>query len=583
MKRELRLGVAALRGRPALALAGWSALELPSAALSGLGVAHALDDGFLRHRVGVGVAWVAGLFVAAVVGALGARKVFGALGGLVEPFRDDLVRRVVSGALTADRDEGAVARLTRQVEIVRDAFAGLLVTVRGFVVALIGASVGLLALDPVMALLLLPPFLVGLAVFSLVLASAARRQRASVLADEEVAATTSAVLAARRDIAARGTEDHACALAAGPIAAQARAERAMARLAGARSLSFAIGGWLPPMVLLAAGPALMRHGLGAGALIGGLTFAVTGLQPALRTVMSGLGDSGLRYSVTLNRILEKQPPVAPAVVDGRTPKGSQLVADGVTFAYGPASEPVLKELDLTVEEGGHLAVVGPSGIGKSTLAALLCGLRRPDAGEVRIGGVPIEQIAVADLPALRVLVPQEAYIFTGTLRENVAYLYPGADDEQIAASARAVGADALLERLGGLDATVTPGGLSAGERQLLALARAHLSEAPMVVLDEATCHLDPVAEQRAEAGFQRRGGTLVVIAHRLSSALRARRVLVLDGTTATVGDHDSLLAESALYRDLIGSWTDPGSAGAAVAGAAGAAASEPALAASDPA
>lgn len=557
MRREMRLGAAALRRRPLIALIGWSALELPSAALSGFGIAHALDDGFLRHRVGVGVAWVAGLFLAAAVGAVGSRKVFGALGDLVEPFRDDLVRRVVSGALRRDRDEGAVARLTRQVEIVRDAFAGLLVAVRQFMVALVGATVGLLALDPVMAALLLPPFLVGLGVFSLVLATASRRQRASVLADEDVATTTGAVLSARRDIAARGTEDHAAALAAGPIAAQARAERALARLAALRSLSFAIGGWLPPIVLLAAGPTLVRHGLGPGALVGGLTFAVTGLQPALRTVMSGLGDSGLRYSVTLNRILETEPAAAPVVVEDRAPKGDRLVVAGVTFAYGPASEPVLNDLHLTVDEGEHLAVVGPSGIGKSTLAALLCGLRHPDAGEIRLGDVPLGSLAPDSLPARRVLVPQEAYIFTGTLRDNLAYLRPDAGDELIAASARAVGADGLVERLGGLDAAIAPGDLSAGERQLVALARAHLSEAPLIVLDEATCHLDPAAEQRAEAGFQRRGGTLIVIAHRLSSALRADRVLVLDGASAAVGDHSTLLSTSPLYRDLIGSWTDP--------------------------
>jgi ATP-binding cassette subfamily C protein len=101
---------------------------------------------------------------------------------------------------------------------------------------------------------------------------------------------------------------------------------------------------------------------------------------------------------------------------------------------------------------------------------------------------------------------------------------------------------------------VVPAQLSAGERQLLALVRAYLSAAPVVVLDEATCHLDPAAEGRAEAAFAGRAGTLIVIAHRVSSALRARRVLVLDGTRATVGDHASQLAVSPLYRELLGHW-----------------------------
>jgi ATP-binding cassette subfamily C protein len=96
--------------------------------------------------------------------------------------------------------------------------------------------------------------------------------------------------------------------------------------------------------------------------------------------------------------------------------------------------------------------------------------------------------------------------------------------------------------------------MSAGERQLVALVRAYVSPAPLVVLDEATCHLDPVAERRAEQAFAARPGTLVVIAHRISSALRADRVLVLDGVGATVGDHDTLLRTSPLYRDLLGHW-----------------------------
>src|SRR2546423_919515 len=216
MKREARLGIAALRRRPLLALLGWSALELPSAALPGLTVAHALDDGFGRHRPAVGIAWIAGLFLAAAIGALASRNVFAAMGELVETFRDGLVRRVVSGALrtgvAGGRDDGAVARLTRQVEIVRDAFAGLLASVRGFAVAVVGASAGMLALDPVMALILLPPFLAGVAVFAAVLTRAASRQRACVLGDEEVAATTGAALGAPPDTAARGAADHIDAL-----------------------------------------------------------------------------------------------------------------------------------------------------------------------------------------------------------------------------------------------------------------------------------------------------------------------------------------------------------------------------------
>ena len=142
------------------------------------------------------------------------------------------------------------------------------------------------------------------------------------------------------------------------------------------------------------------------------------------------------------------------------------------------------------------------------------------------------------------------------MRENVAYLRPGADDVAIWHAVREVGAGELVERLGGLDPALGPGGggLSAGERQLIALARAHLSPARVVMLDEATCHLDPVAEERVERAFRKRPGTLVVIAHRISSAVHAAPILVLDGERAALGTHEQLLAENELYADLVGHW-----------------------------
>ncbi|NUR61584.1 MAG: ABC transporter ATP-binding protein [Catenulispora sp.] len=577
MSRErpsaLRFAFGAVRRRSIIALTCWSLLEVPSSALSGVAVAHALDDGFLRHRAAVGLVWISALLLAATIAAIGARRVFALLGDFVEPLRDLLVRRVVAAALdhgvAGERDGGAAARLTRQVETVRDAFAGIIVALRGFAVAAIGTAVGALALDPLIAAIVVPPFVAGFAVFLGVLRLAAARQRACVLGEERVAATAGPVLAAIRDVAAGGAEQYAADLVAAPVLAQARAERSLARTAALRPLCLAVGGWLPALVLLAASPALLRHGVTSGALVGGLTFVVSGLQPALRGVISGLGDSGLRFSITLARLLEAGEPINPvnpvnppgpssAVPETDFP-GKGLVLRGVTFAYGPASEPVLCDLDLAVAPGDHLAVIGPSGIGKSTLAALICGLRRPDAGSVLLGGTDAADLTPDRLAEIRVLIPQEAYVFAGTVRENLRYLRPDARDDTLAASADAVGATGLVTRLGGFAARIVPQALSAGERQLIALTRAHLSPAPLVVLDEATCHLDPTAERRAELAFAARGGALIVIAHRLSSALRAGRVLVLDGVRADVGRHDELAARSALYRELLAHWSAPDS------------------------
>jgi len=216
---------------------------------------------------------------------------------------------------------------------------------------------------------------------------------------------------------------------------------------------------------------------------------------------------------------------------------------------------VLAGFHLSIPEGDHLAVIGPSGVGKSTLAGILTGMLRPEAGAVTLGGAPIGSLGMQTLAAHRVLIPQEAYVFVGTLRENLVSLRNDpVDDRELDRAVEALGLRPIVQRLGGFDAELRPELLSAGERQLISVVRSYLSHAPLVALDEATCHLDPPAEALVEEAFARRGGSLVVIAHRLSSAMRARHILLMDGTTTLVGTHEELLAGSALYRDLVGYW-----------------------------
>lgn len=552
MKRELAYALRSFTPKPTAALVAWSVPEALPAAISGFVVANAVDRGFLAGRPLIGLFWLGSLLLVSSVGALGTRMVFRRLGELAEPFRDGLVKRVVGGALRngiAERpDHGALARLTRQVEIVRDTYAGLVIVIRGFLVTVVGVVVGVLSLAPAVALLILPPFLLGLGGFVAMLGLAAERQRAAVLADERLSAAAGQVFAGTRDVVATGTERQAAALVRKPIDEQAAAERALAGIAAMRTACFAVGGWLPLLILLFAGKALVANGLTAGELLGGATYVLYGLQPALQNFVAGVGGSGLRFVITLGRVLDASH-VPPAPPRERPGTGYRVAMRNVTFAYGPHAEPVVRDLDLTIEPGEHLAVVGPSGIGKSTVASLICGLREPHRGEVHLGDSPSAEMDPTDLAATRVLIPQEAYVFTGTLRENLTYLNPGATIAEIDAAATKIGA-----RFGDYDADLHPRDMSAGERQLVALVRAYLSPAPLAVLDEATCHLDPAAERRAELAFAERPGTLVVIAHRISSALRADRVLVLDGTGAVAGEHDTLLSISPLYRDLLGHW-----------------------------
>ncbi|TYB68973.1 ABC transporter ATP-binding protein [Nonomuraea sp. PA05] len=393
----------------------------------------------------------------------------------------------------------------------------------------------------------MPPFLAGLALFLASLPALARRQRAYLVADERLAEAMTGMAGGLRDIEACGLRENVTGRLGRRVGAQAAAARTLARVSAVRTAALAAGGWLPVVLVLAGTPWLLERGVGAGVVVGTLAYVTQSLAPALGGLVQGLGVAGVRLAVSLRRILTMAPAPAPALPAIR-PSGGEVRLGAVTFAYGPHSAPVLESLDLTIAEGDHLAVVGPSGAGKSTLASLISGVLRPGEGEVLVGGVPADRLD----PAVRVLIPQEAYVFRGTLRENLLYYTPPSTG--LTEAVEAVGAASLVDELGGYDAQVDPGALSAGQRQLIALARAYLAPASLIILDEATCHLDPVTEARAEAAFARRGGTLIVVAHRLTSALRARRILLMDGARITIGTHEELIRTSPLYADLAGHW-----------------------------
>ncbi|WP_431984882.1 ATP-binding cassette domain-containing protein [Streptomyces qinglanensis] len=599
-----RAGVRFLLRRPRvlLGLAGWSVLEAAHTFALGFALARALDDGFLAARPAVGLGWLGVAAAGLLAGAWGTARVYRQVAALAEPLRDELVRRVVgrglyeavaaAGAPGRAADDsagtGVVSRLTHQVEIARDSFAGLVMVSRSFLFTLIGAVSGLLALAPVLLLVVVPPLVAGLAVFAGTLRPLARRQRDFLVADEELAQEAGTTVRALRDVTACGAQERVRQSVVEKVAAERRAADALAYWGVARALALGLGGRLPVVLLLVLTPWLLRQGVSAGALAGALTYLTQALLPALQSLVHGLGGAGARFAVVIGRLREGAPepepeaprapvpgPQVPGVPRARAAAASggaegaapALELRGVTFAYGPAAEPVLAGLDLTVPAGGRLAVVGPSGAGKSTLALLVAGVLRPSSGEIRLHGRPVlpplpegaPQPARRPPPAVeeRVLIPQESYVFTGSVRENLCCLLPdgaAVPGPALLGAAEEVGADALVRRLGGLDGAVDPAALSAGERQQIALARSYLSPAPLVVLDEAGSHLDPAAEEVAERAFIRRGGALVVIAHRISSALRADRVLVLDGGRTCCGTHAELLERSELYRDLAAGW-----------------------------
>jgi ATP-binding cassette, subfamily C, bacterial len=538
----------------------WSAVEAVPVLVFGRAVAGAADA-FLAGHLWGGLDWLGALVVAAFVGAVGSRRSYGPLAAVVEPFRDLLAGRVVRGAIARSVQEGrpdnaAVARLTHQVEIVRDTFAGMIMVTRDAAFTLAGALIGLAALAPATLILVLPPLVLGLALFFCLVSRTATRQRELVLTEEHIATATTAMAEGLRDVVACGAEERVADELGRLIDRQAATARSVARLSALRTVALAVGGRLPLLLILAGAPWLIRNGASAGTILGALTYVLQGLEPALAATVAGIGGSGLRLTVTLDRVLEAS--VVPPSRQRDAAAGTGIRLEGVTFAYGPNAVPVIRDLSLEVPDGDHLVVVGPSGIGKSTLAALIAGLLEPGTGSVRLGDAEAADVTAA----ARVLIPQEAYVFAGTLRENLAYLSPDASDADLDTATGALGLTPLIHRLHGYDTDVDPTALSAGERQLIALARAHLSAARIVILDEATCHLDPSTEETAERAFVARQGTLIVIAHRMSSARRAQRILVLDGTRAWLGNHRELLVDCPLYRELTGHWdADPSDRG----------------------
>ncbi|GAA1456760.1 ABC transporter ATP-binding protein [Nocardiopsis exhalans] len=572
--------------RVLLRLGAWSLLESAQTFLVGICLARALDQGFLAGQPTVGLGWLAVAAVSILLAGPVLRGVFGQLSGLVEPLRDGLVRRAVRQALNravadparaAGARRAAVSRLTQQTEIARDSFAGLVLTVRSFLFIAAGALVGMFALAPALLLVVLPPILLGLVLFLLALAPMAAAQRRFLDADEAFTDRAGGLPGQLRDLVACGVTDSAGEETRALAEEAAASTRSLARWTAVRTLTLGVAGHLPVLMLLAATPWLLGQGVTTGAIMGALAYLVQSLLPALRAMMTAVGAAGSRLVVVLDRFVSVDADGADTA-DGGTPRAAEPGARGafsfpgtgpvpvpavwcrgVRVSYGAGTRPLVEGFSLSVGAGERIAVVGPSGIGKSTLAHVLSGLHAPDEGTVRLAGQPIAGHSPRELARMRVLLPQEGYVFAGSVRENLAQLEPGAGDERIVRAVAALRLEALVDRLGGLDADVDPASLSAGERQALCLGRAYVSPAPLLILDESTCHLDPAAEAHAEDALaDRPDTTLLVIAHRLSSALRADRILVLDGTGTAFGTHRSLLRDSPLYRDLTGHWNASG-------------------------
>jgi len=313
-------------------------------------------------------------------------------------------------------------------------------------------------------------------------------------------------------------------------------------------------------IVLGTGATLITHGsLTEGVLIAFLLYLGLFFSPIQQ--LSQVLDTYQQAAVAISRIRELLaiPTMTPAAENPVRP-GARLNGKiefrGVHFAYPTVEEEALRGVDLTIEPGETVAFVGETGAGKSTILKLVARYYDATRGELFIDGVEVRRFDLSAYRAHLGVVPQEPFLFAGTIRDNIAYGRPSASDAEVEAAARAVGAHEIVAGLpGGYLHVVGERGrtLSIGQRQLLALARALLVDPDILLLDEATSNLDLATEARVTTamGVAARGRTTLLIAHRLPTAARAHRIVVIDrGRIVEVGSHAELLAAGVAYARL---------------------------------
>ncbi len=322
---------------------------------------------------------------------------------------------------------------------------------------------------------------------------------------------------------------------------------------------FSFGGIVA--VLWQGGRLVLGGALTPGALVSFLLYAIT-VAAAVGALASLFGSyqDAVGAAKRVFELLGERPTVAEPEHPKRLPRAGSRRADvrleRVSFRYAPEHPEALHEVSFRIAPGETVALVGPSGAGKTTVAALLPRFWDVNAGRIVIEGIDVRDLALEELRGAIGIVPQEPTLFSGTVRENIAYARPEATEADIVAAARAAHATEFIERLPkGFDTRVGERGvkLSGGQRQRLAIARVFLKDPAIVILDEATSSLDSESERLVGEAMEEllRGRSTLIIAHRLSTVRRADRVVVLDrGRVVEEGSHSDLLAGGGVYAKL---------------------------------